>query len=739
MKASSITILKRHVLPTLVALAGAYGVMRSDFGQRIENATLDWRTRQRAEWQPRKPIDELLLVGIDEESLQAFEERFGRWPWTRSVHGDLMQLLAQVEPTGPTVVGWDLLFPERSSADQDFAEGVTSSGLDVVLGAERAEPKYGVMPGSETARAARLLPLLRVAGDRRAIPANEAMLLPTGELSKIAAIGFVDTPPGIDGVRREVPLMVRIGDAIYPTFSLQVLLRHWHASPEQVHVQLGVAVTIETPGKIWRIPIDATGAYFVNYRHTVSGVNRVGYSDLYSRLLERYAENKSTKVHPISGRILIIGQVADGLSDFGPTPLSALTPLVLVHTNIIENVLTGDYVRRVPPIYIWLGAVLLGIIGLTVFSERKLWQQVAFSLGVPIVYIIVATLGWIYRSSLVPIVGPVLGFAALQVFMIIRRVLVEQRAKEQITGAFSTYLSPTLVDRLAASGTMPQLGGHEEEITAYFSDIQGYSGFSEKLPPAQLVELLNDYLTVCTDTVTEEGGTLDKYIGDAVVAMFGAPIVLPDHAYRACVAALRVQKQLGALRERWSRETNRWPEGVRKMQTRIGLNSGAAIIGNMGSRTRFNYTMTGDNVNLAARMESGAKSWGVYTLCTEATKRGCEERSQRVIFRSLGRIIVMGRSQPVPIYEVVALKEDLIASWGDCLAQFEGALTCYHARDWHGAIDAFRRAAELEMNQPGKTPGVKTNPSLVYIDICQRYLVDPPAENWDGVYVMTEK
>jgi adenylate cyclase len=293
---------------------------------------------------------------------------------------------------------------------------------------------------------------------------------------------------------------------------------------------------------------------------------------------------------------------------------------------------------------------------------------------------------------------------------------------------------------MVESGEAPRLGGHEEDITAYFSDIQGYSTFSEKLSAPRLVELLNDYLTACTDIVQEEGGTLDKYIGDAVVAMFGAPIKLPDHAYRACVAALRVQKKLDELRAAWNASPQEWPEGVRKMRSRIGLNTGPAIIGNMGSRTRFNYTMTGDNVNLAARMESGAKSWGTYLMCTEATKLACEKHGgDRVVFRPLGKIVVKGRTIPVPVFEVTELKEFILPQARDCIRRFTEGLDRYYARDWEGALAKFRESLPLEPNQPGKSPGVSSNPSLVYIDIVTACQQEPPPEDWAGEYVMKEK
>ena len=176
------------------------------------------------------------------------------------------------------------------------------------------------------------------------------------------------------------------------------------------------------------------------------------------------------------------------------------------------------------------------------------------------------------------------------------------------------------------------------------------------------------------------------------------------------------------------------------MQSRIGLNTGVCMIGNMGSRTRFNYTMMGDNVNLAARMESGAKSWGAYTMVTGATRDACVAHGgDRVVFRALGRIVVMGRSQPVPIFEVAGLKETLAASAAECIGLFEQGLARYLERDWDAAEKLFRASASLEPNQPGVTPGVKKNPSLVYLDIVEEYRATPPAKDWNGVYVMTEK
>jgi len=731
-----IAFFKEHVLPALVCFVLALALAQTDWMQRFENVTFDARAKLRARYFPTHPRDDVVLIGIDQASLD--DPALGRWPWKRNIHGQFLLLASVVKPS---VVTWDILFDDSNEDDAAFATGIVRGKIDVVLGGARGEPDAGFKPGAEQLAKIRIAPLPHVEGDMSAVVSSETMSVPLAPLGEVADIAFVDAPPAADGVLREVPLVVRIGKQIYPGLSLRSLMQHWHVTPDDVHVRLGDAIEIKNDFVHHRIPIDAAGKYLINYRHTLEGFRNYGYVNAFGMLRRRFVVKDATQELPeLTGRILLVGQTADGLADFGPTPLDSHTPLVLVHANVLENVLNGDFARREAAWPIWLGGFVLTGGSLAFFGQRKFYYLAAFALGAPAVFAIAVTLAWAKLSVWVPVVWPTLGFVAAQIFLIGRRVLSEQRAKEQIKGMFGTYISPELVNRMVASGVSPQLGGHEEEITAYFSDIQGYSTFSEKLPAPQLVELLNEYLTACTDIVQEEGGTLDKYIGDAVVAMFGAPIALPDHAYRACLAALRVQQRLDELRVGWQVQGARWPEGVRQMRSRIGLNSGPAIIGNMGSRTRFNYTMTGDNVNLAARMESGAKQWGAYTMTTEATKLACEKHGgDRILFRPLGRIVVKGRTQAVPLFEVVGLKESTPAATRDCLELFDQGLERYYARDWDGARDCFERSRELEPNFPGRTPGVANNPSLVYLELVEKMKAKPPPANWDGVFVMAEK
>jgi adenylate cyclase len=740
--------LQQHLLPTVIFFGAAFGLMQITWFQNLDNSTQDTFSRWRAWQRVVQPSDNLIVVGIDADSIVDPPTGLGRWPWDRNVHGDFLQLLAAANAR---VVTWDILFTASSPKDGDMVAGIKAGdagSFSVVLGAVGND--VGDNPASPKVAASSLKPLTKVEGDRTRLLSFPLLQLPAGELAKVASPGFVNAPTSPDGIRRWVPLLVQIGDKVCPSLAFQTMLNYWHVSPDQVAVRLGEAVTIDTPKVHRRIPINAAGEFLVNWRHvTGSGVwgdpraaRVLSYFKLMQNLLVHFVqpEKKVGLLAPLEGRILLVGEVADSLTDIGPSPLDPLTPLVFTHANIIENLLDEDYARLAPTPPVWLGAFLLGLAGLTFFSKRKLRDHAVYSLGVPLVYAGGVYYSWLQWSVWLPLVGPVLGFFSLQVFELGRRVIAEQKAKQEIKGMFGTYVSPALVNKMIDSGTPPQLGGHDAEITAYFSDIQSFSTFSEKLGSGPLVELMNEYLTACTDIVQGEDGSLDKYIGDAVVAMFGAPIPLPDHAFRACVASQLVHLKLGELRAKWKGEGDKWPQIVWNMQTRIGLNSGVCMIGNMGSRTRFNYTMMGDNVNLAARMESGSKAYGAYTMVAEATKLACEKHGgDRLVFRYLDKIVVKGRSIPVPIYEIVGLKENVTDQTRDCLGIFAEGINRYLAQDWDGAEALFRKSGEIEPNIPGKTPGVENNPSLTLIKRCDYWRAHPPGPGWTGVYEMKEK
>lgn len=705
----------------------------------LEQKTLDWRTQYRALFQG--PPDPRIVVALFEDSTESLVS----WPPDRQWHGNFNEFLSL---TGVAVVTWDVILDLSREGEGDAAMGAGTQaaaerGTKVVVAAATSTDPAEITPGPEGPTQ----PITRIEGPLDRLYGDAHALIPFPQLRAVARYGFADVQRTKSGIVREVPMVVRIGDRVYPSLSLQTLMAFLGVSADQVRVRLGDAVYLEGGARQWRIPISVEGKYWVNFRYdqTADGsadFPTYSYAHLLLRINDHLVEKTPGAPAPpdLAGKIVFVGQTVTGKADAGPTQLNPYSPLVLVHANVINNVLTADFVRSSPAWLVALCAALLGYVALALSAPRSVVFMASITAFGVVAYIAASFGGWLVASLWLPLAWPLLGFGGLQFYVIGRRVILEQRAKQEIKGMFGTYVSPQLVEQMIASHQSPKLGGHAAEITAFFSDIEGFSTFSEKLTPDRLVELMNEYLTACTDVVQEEGGTLDKYVGDAIIAMFGAPIAQPDHALRACVASCRVQRRVAELRAKWTAEGDKWPEVIRRTRTRVGLNSGRCIIGNMGSRTRFNYTMMGDDVNLAARMESGAKSWGVYNMCTEATRLACEEHGKgRVVFRPLGRIVVKGRSQAVPIHEMVGLREAITPDVFEGLELFAGAVERFYARDWDAAIREFRRSAAREVNQPGKGSGIKDNPSLIFSRLAERFRETPPPPDWDGVHVMQEK
>ncbi|MEO0797037.1 MAG: adenylate/guanylate cyclase domain-containing protein [Verrucomicrobiota bacterium] len=440
--------------------------------------------------------------------------------------------------------------------------------------------------------------------------------------------------------------------------------------------------------------------------------------------------------------IILIGPTDTTLQDLAPTPFETVpVPKVGMHGNAIKTIFSGKFITRLP---IWnhvivLFALTYFVAALGTYSGRNSAVAKLGSGLLLVGYVILVFTAFSTLHLVLPLVGPVASAITTTLAGAVYQLIVEEKQRGRIKGMFGAYLSPDLVNNMVESGEEPKLGGENVEITAFFSDIQAFSTFSEMLEADRLVALMNEYLTAMTDILQEEDGTLDKYIGDAMVAMFNAPINVEKHALRACVAAARMQKKQLELRAKWESEGDDWPPVVSKMQTRIGLNTGNATVGNMGSLNRFNYTMMGDTVNLAARSESGAKSYGVYIMVTGETMAAATAAGDACVFRYLDKIRVKGRSQPAEMYELVCLRIDLDDETKRCLAIYQEGIECYFKQDFDGAIAKFEQSVELEPNRPEKNSEAPTTPSDVLLARCLYYLEEPPSKNWDGVFVMKTK
>jgi len=432
-------------------------------------------------------------------------------------------------------------------------------------------------------------------------------------------------------------------------------------------------------------------------------------------------------------KIVIVGATMPLLKDFYATPFANegnnARPGYQIHANALQTILDSNYIERFRGWYTLLimFAFCLVVTVMNRFFSANMGVFVSVVLGG--IYFAITYWAFIQYNMLMVLTGPLLAVVVTQIGMISYEYYIEQKEKRRIKGMFSSYVSPELVNQMIESGEEPQLGGEETYMTAFFSDIVSFSAFSEQLEAQELVQIINEYLSTMTDILNKQGGTLDKYIGDAIVSFFGSPVYMEDHAYQACLSSQLMHKELARLREKWKKDGRR--EIVYTMDHRIGMNTGSMVTGNMGSTRRFNYTMMGDNVNLAARCESGAKQYGVFTMVTESTKNEAEQFGDDCIFRQLDHIVVKGRSKPVKVFEIADLKDDADQKLHDCIGLYEEGLQFYVDQEWDQAIAKFKESGQLERYE--------RNPSGIFIKRCEIMKKDPPKKNWDGVFIMESK
>jgi adenylate cyclase len=482
----------------------------------------------------------------------------------------------------------------------------------------------------------------------------------------------------------------------------------------------------DTSGTVIReIPIDDQGRMFVNYYGRFKTFYYLPYMYCFDpeMLDPTYWD----------GKVALVGASLPGLMDLRNTPVQETFAGVEIHANTMHSILQNEFVRTTSAQKNFNTILILSIfLGIIVSVPKK----PLYTIPVPLL----AILAWYLYSynqffnSLVmwEIIRPSLSLGGTYLGVFLYNFLVAEKDKRFLKDTFSTYISPELIDQMFDAKEEPQLGGEEGYHTAFFTDIQSFSAFSEKLTATDLVELLNDYLTEMTDTLLENKGTLDKYIGDAIVAFYGAPAPVDDHEYHACLTAVLMQERLSKMRDKWRDEGDRWPEIVHNMQNRIGINTGKMVTGNMGSTMRMNYTMMGDTVNLAARLESSAKQYGIYIQVANETYTPCKDK---FTWRDLDFVRVMGKTEPAQVYELIAVAGKETEQDKTILKAYHEALELYRSQDWDKAKNAFKAADELEDMFPGR----KTNPSRVYMPRCDHWKANPPGDDWDGIWTLTSK
>ncbi len=687
--------------PAIGLVAGAAALLAWHLGwlESLEAPTWAWRARFFSQREALSP--EIKLILLDQASLDwAQQENSLSWPWPREVYG---KIAAFCKRGGARVLALDLLFTEPSvyGVPDDEAMGqALKAGAPTVLpvlagGKANAWPEY--MPR----------PNLKVDGLASAGSAN--LLFPVQEVAVGAvAAGHVAGAPDADGVFRRISPFCRFDGVDIPSLGLATWLAADAKSPPVTASDRRLQIGART------IPLDRRGQAILRFRGRGGLPEAVSAAAVIQSEL-RLSEGEAPPLSPdiFKDCYVFMGCSAPGLLDLRPVPVNPKCPGVVLHTTFVDNLLTDSFIADASA-----GAVILGVIvtaiaaAISLTYGGKWWQAGPLSvvwLGVPMAIGFAAYT----KGQWWPVAAHEMGSALGLVGALAVNYWTEGRQKAFIKQAFRHYLSGEVIEKIIRDPKHLQLGGEKRELTIMFTDLAGFSTFSERLGPVELTTLLNDYLSEMTDIILEEGGTLDKYEGDAIIAFWNAPLEQPDHAVRACRAALRCQRRLAELREVFQQRTGA------TLRMRVGLNTGDVVVGNMGSRKRFNYTILGDAANLASRLEGANKAFGTETMVSEST---WQLASSEFCGRKLADLRVVGRKTAVPVYELTGFAGDAAPAARDA---FAAGLARFREGNFAGAKEIFERLPDDPAAQR-------------YLKRCTELCAQPPA-SWDGVWGLTEK
>jgi adenylate cyclase len=729
-----------HLLAPFVALALVWLLVPTRVAQLLEDQTINLRFQARAPYDP--PADpRLVLVGIDQQSL----DKFGQWPWPRSKIGDFMTELAKADDI-PHTIAFDILYTEDSpdlAQDQALADGagqlasVISGALLLDPSGDRSIQKQAeARTESDLKDSGPTQPLNRVHGDVYKIRGSTMAVFPILALRKQSLFAFVnDEPSTTDYIRHVIPLVIRVKDQIYPSLALQTLCQMLNVDPDKVDVNVGQNVILRnSSGKTWTIPISDRGEYSINYRSNES-INKNCLS--FGRFAASLEDNLDPKKNPLNNplppdcmvqqKTLVVGQVATGLDDLGPTPIQAQSPLVYTHLNVINNVLRNDYLKFVPWWWVVIGWALITWPTLLRLKDAYLGEAVAMPIMVVILYIAFAFLIFGLWSEQIDLSWPVISYTVLVSTGVILRWREEQRGREHLKGLFSRMLSPEVMHHLLEHPENVKLGGSLRQVTIFFSDIRDYTKISENIETDELVRQLNVYFERMVDCVKGARGTFHKYIGDAIMAAWGdiavASLGEEDDARNAVRSALLMRVKLREL------NVERTEANLLPLRIGIGLNHGEVLVGLIGASSRSEFTVMGDSVNVASRLEGMTKEFKTDLAISESVRLLLGDE---FLVRRLGLIQLKGKTKPTVVYEVLAEKNALQNSSlsPEMVAQYERAFDHFLARRFAEGEADFSACEKLYPND---------HCVKIYLKACREFIVTPPPPEWDGRFVMETK
>jgi len=755
----------------------------------IEQKSMDVRFQIRGK---REPGDEIVIVAIDEKSIK----KLGRYPWPRRY---VSQFVDRITDAGARLLALDVMYTERQNVDilealdtltgkynnselrsylpggqekekflaalqnrrkdfdedsrlqESFRRAVEDNGLDIISSIEFVDEaqlrsteytgKDVSVLGRELLKESAYFPVLVGTGSKtskeKSSDGNTLTILTSKNRKEVMnnllanyrpkrAVGvtnmidqfaewvtyqgFVDTNVDYSGIVRSEYMAIQYENEFYPPLGVQVS----RVFKNLDYGELKLVLTEKLIFKETEIPIDSWNRMMINYCGPPSTFKYYSVCDVIDGKIPSDA---------FKDKIVFVGATASGLGDYIATPFSSQTPGVEKHATVTENILHEKFlIRGRGEVFQDLLAIICISLVMGIFLPLlpAIWGGVAstslwFGYNYYVYERFISDGTWLNVTY--PSVTVILCFSSI----IMYRFMSEEKMRKGVRSAFENFMDPKVVHEILKEPENIKLGGEEREVTVYFSDIEKFSTISEKLQPAELIELLNEYLSEMTDQILDHGGFLDKYIGDAIVAAFGAPLEQPDHAVKACLTTIDNQKRISELNAKFKEE------GRLQIKARIGLNTGRVLVGNVGSTNRLSYTVIGDEVNLGARLEAANKYYGTYTMISERTY---ELAKDHIEARELDLILVVGKEKPVKVYELIDRKGQIEEPKREVIKLYEDGLEMYRGKEWQKAIDLFQKALNKDPHD---------GPSLTYIERCKDYIQNPPPENWDGVYVLTEK
>jgi adenylate cyclase len=707
------------VAAAILALAAVHLPLAETY----ENRTFDVRSRLFAD--ARRADPGIVAVVVDQKSLDALARPRDAggleqgWPWPRDFHGALVRYLAAA---GARAIVFDFVFSERSIytqvgvADDDAAFAEASKGQRVVQAIVLTREAG---PAADRASALRDAPLTRRIPAPRDGTFDKATPPIPPLLASAAGIGWIGFDPDDDGVARAMRPAVA-----YAPAGARDALEIW-SLPVATAVVAGARVArdggrLTVDGR--PIPLDEDGRMILRFHGGEAVYRQYGYAAVLRSAMRAEAGQAVTEARPedFRDKIVLVGATAAGLLDLRATPMNAFLPGYVIHAVALDNLLHGDPIRRATVAARAAIVVALGVACGALAMARSTTLGIGGVAVVGTLYVAAAVWAFGAARLWLDVVGPGLAMALAWAGSTGYAYVTEGRERRFLRDAFSRYLAPDVVTALVAQPGRLALGGEKRELTVMFADVAGFTTLAEGRDPGEVVTLMNECFEQLTGVIQSHGGTVDKFIGDAVMAFWNAPVEQPDHAARALRATRDLLAAVARLNASWA------SRGLPRLGMRVGLATGPAVVGNVGSQTKFNYTVMGDTVNLASRVEGAAKVYGTSSLVTDGTATAA---SGAVPLRELDWLRVKGRGEAVPVFEVIVDDEAGFAR-DEVLRAYAKGLEQYRARAFAEAAAQFDAALALAPHD---------GPSLEMKERCLAYMAAPPPADWRGDHVLTSK